>query len=105
MGDHIGAGLGHRDTNADPGKALLVAVDRVLAGKRRFDAGDINIHFIAAVAHCRNRGFSQVPEHLRWPVIGEHQRQGVVVDARLRQQGTHVCWCARGAGDPRADGT
>ncbi|MNF74496.1 hypothetical protein D3C84_565300 [compost metagenome] len=90
VGDHIGASLGNRDPQADAREALLVTIDGVLAGKRRFDTGDINIQLIAAVAHCRNRGFSQVPEHLRWPVIGEHQRQGIIVDARFGQQRTHI---------------
>ncbi|MNN26340.1 hypothetical protein D3C81_1398420 [compost metagenome] len=105
VGDGVGTGAGHRDADTDAGEALLVAIHRVFRSERRFHAGYVGIQFITAVAHGRDGGLGQEPEHFRWPVVGEHQRQGVVVDARLRQQGTHVCWCARGAGDPRADGT
>ncbi|MNE30434.1 hypothetical protein D3C80_1239480 [compost metagenome] len=90
VGDHIGTGTRHRGTNADAREALLVAVHRVLAGERRFDAGDIDLQLVTAVAHLGDRGFGQVPEHLRWPVVGEHQRQGIIVDARFGQQRTHI---------------
>ncbi|MNS91766.1 hypothetical protein D3C72_1258750 [compost metagenome] len=53
VGDDVGAGLRHRDADTDAGKALLVAINRVFTGKRRFDTSDIHVQFIAAVAHGR----------------------------------------------------
>jgi hypothetical protein len=40
----------------------------------------IDFQLIAAVADCRDRGLGEEPEHLGRPVVGEHQRQGVVID-------------------------
>ncbi|MNE75431.1 hypothetical protein D3C80_1715910 [compost metagenome] len=104
MGDGVHTGPWYRDADADTGEALLVAIDRVFGRKGSLQACDIGIQFIAAVAHCRDGGFGQEPEHFRWPVVGEHQGQGIVIDARFRQQSAHVGRCTRCTRDPRTGG-
>ncbi|MNZ62717.1 hypothetical protein D3C78_808460 [compost metagenome] len=88
VGDDVGAGRWHIDTDTHPGETDLVAFDHLFGGKGRLDGGAVaQVDTAGGVDNC---SIGREPEGFVGVVGGKADRLGVIEHARRWQQRTHV---------------